>query len=67
MTNRQLLELMDEPERSQAIENTEKYNPEFLDREGLSTHDAIESGFFWDETPEGQGLKYWKSICDKYI
>ena len=53
-----------EPERSQAIENYDNAAsntvPDYIEN-------AIMSGFDWEETPQGQGHKYWENIWESLI
>lgn len=51
-----------EPIRSQAIENyNPNYAPKNTDVENL--HDAIDLGFWWMSSPEGD--KYWHDISTR--
>jgi hypothetical protein len=56
------LNKMEEPERSQALNNCKKLKDESIAK---SIPDAICMGFYWFETPEGDD--YWREIQDKYI
>lgn len=52
------LEMLDEPYRTQALEN---YTTE--DDETTTTlSDALWSAFAWEKTP--QGLSYWYELCN---
>lgn len=66
-TVREYLEMMDEPERSQAIENAENDVPCTIESEADSTQDALLKAFTFSKTPKSQGVIYWFSIVEKYI
>jgi len=64
-TNLEWLQEMDEPERSQAIENCK--NDEIYTGDGYyggSISKAIACSFYWDKSLEGK--EYWKQIAKKY-
>lgn len=67
-TIREFLEMMDEPERSQAIENAKAYDEKQMDIiPGIqSIAWSLQTGFSWIKTPEGQGYGYWYLITKKY-
>jgi len=65
-TNREWLMMMDEPERSQAIENAEKQYPEWLNDDEGSIYRTLCRSFSWDKTPKEQGWYYWNNIAEKY-
>lgn len=55
---------MEEPERSQAIENCKNNIPYTGDCIKESLKEAIYGSFDWDTTKEG--LLYWMTIKNKY-
>ena len=64
-TAREWFEMLNEPERSQAIENTEKMDSiDWGSIFWLDVGDAVYSSFVFDNTPYGQGKEYWFSIYD---
>lgn len=63
-TNIEWLSEMEEPERSQAIENCKNDEPYTGDNENDSIFWALGDSFIFAETP--QGWDYWESIRKKY-
>lgn len=60
-TIREYLEMLNEPERSEAIENTKKdINDESYSN---STNECLLGAFIWEETK--QGNSYWYNIYNK--
>jgi len=53
-----------EPERTQAIDN---YDNAASNTVPYCIENAIMSGFDWEETPQGQGHKYWENIWESLI
>lgn len=62
------LDKMDEPERSQALENAVNPRCKFkgLDHPVGSIADAINFGSLWEKTPTTQGWNYWNDLRIKY-
>jgi hypothetical protein len=59
------LELLQEPERSLAIENRRKAESLFKSRKhALSIPGALGRGFRWSGTP--QGYQYWDAVYSDY-
>lgn len=61
-TIREWLNELPEPYRTQALNNTTKYN---LDKEKKSLSDALLGAFFWFDSPEH--FSYWGNLHDKII
>lgn len=59
------LETLDEPYRSQALENLNNHVKGIEDLGVLDMHAAICSAFSWVDTP--QGNDYWQTLAEKYI
>ncbi len=60
-TAKEWFETLPEPERTQALFNTEDAD---IVNECSSVVDAIETSFVWGNTREG--YKYWKKLAHKY-
>lgn len=60
-TTKQWLEMLPEPYKSQAIENTRSFYPHRLNDLHTSQDNALTSAFSWLDSP--QGYEYWHDVC----
>lgn len=60
-TAKEWFETLPEPERTQALFNTEDID---IANECRTLSDAIETSFVWHQTREG--YKYWRKLAYKY-